>query len=80
MNVHKNARLTPYRRAELVRRIEAGEPGPRLATACGISLRTVCMWWTRYRAEGLNRLDDRSSRPRMSLRRDRQSGFCRMPS
>jgi hypothetical protein len=27
MNVHKNARLTPYRRAELVQRVHAGERG-----------------------------------------------------
>src|SRR5512146_3206140 len=30
MNVHKNARLTPYRRAELVQRLEHGEPAARV--------------------------------------------------
>jgi len=33
MNVHKNARLTPYRRAELVQRLQAGERGRGVATA-----------------------------------------------
>lgn len=69
MNVHKNARLTPYRRAELVRRIAGGEPGAPIATALGISLRTVRKWWARYRAEGLGGLADRSSRPQSSPRR-----------
>ena len=68
MNVHKNARLTPYRRVELVQRVEAGEPGVRIATALGISLRTVRKWWARYRAEGRAGLDDRSSRPQSSPR------------
>src|SRR2546429_6774559 len=68
MNVHKNARLTPDRRVELVQRVEAGEPGVRIATALGISLRTVRKWWARYRAEGRAGLDDRSSRPQSSPR------------
>jgi transposase InsO family protein len=68
MNVHKNARLTPYRRAELVQRIADGEPGVRIATALGISLRTVRKWWARYRAEGPGGLADRSSRPQSSPR------------
>jgi transposase InsO family protein len=68
MNVHKNARLTPYRRVELVQRVEAGEPGVRIATALGISLRTVRKWWGRYRAEGWGGLGDRSSRPQSSPR------------
>ena len=69
MNVHKNARLTPYRRAELVRRVHAGETGSQVATALGVSVRTVRKWWTRYRAEGMPGLADRSSRPHVSPRR-----------
>jgi transposase len=57
MNVHKNARLTPYRRAELVQRLQAGERGRGVATALGVSLRTVRKWWARYRRR-------RPSRPR----------------
>jgi len=66
MNVHKNARLTPYRREELVRRIEAGERAARLAAELGISVRTGRKWIARYRREGLAGLRDRSSRPRRS--------------
>jgi predicted DNA-binding transcriptional regulator YafY len=57
MNVHKNARLTPYRRAELVQRLQAGERGRGVATALGVSLRTVRKWWAQYRRR-------RPSRPR----------------
>ena len=48
MNVHKNARLTPYRRAELVARVQDGEPGRDLALAFGVSVRTVRKWWARF--------------------------------
>jgi hypothetical protein len=41
MNVHKNARLTPYRRVELVARIEAGEPLTGAARAFGVSRQTA---------------------------------------
>jgi transposase InsO family protein len=68
MNVHKNARLTPYRRAELVQRLQAGERGRGVATALGVSLRTVRKWWARYRTEGQAGLADRSSRPHTSPR------------
>lgn len=68
MNVHKNARLTPYRRAELVARMQDGEPGRHLALAFGVSVRTVRKWWARFRTEGLSGLADRSSRPHRSAR------------
>src|SRR5437879_10914461 len=68
MNVHKNARLTPYRRVELVQRVEAGEPGVRSATALGISLRTLRKLWASYRALGLAWFYARSSRPQSSPR------------
>lgn len=68
MNVHKNARLTPYRRAELVQRVQAGETGLQVAMALGVSVRTVRKWWARYRAEGVRGLVDRSSRPHVSPR------------
>ena len=66
MNVHKNARLTPYRREELVTRAGRGEPVAGLARQLGISLRTARKWLARHRAEGLSGLQDRSSRPHCS--------------
>jgi len=68
MNVHQNARLTPLRRRELIRRLESGELGRAVATRLGVSLRTVRKWWGRYRAEGVGGLLDRSSRPHASPR------------
>lgn len=60
MNIHRNARTPPYSRAEIVRRVIA----PRaVATALGVSQRTVAKWLARYRAEGEAGLADRSSRP-----------------
>ena len=63
MNVHQNARLTPFRRRELVTRLDGGEPGPRVAHELGISLRTARKWRARFRAHGAAGLADRSSRP-----------------
>lgn len=69
MNVHKNARLTPRSRAELVRRVlrdhrSMGE----VAAGFHISSRTGYKWLARYRdAEELGLLD-RSSRPHSSPR------------
>src|ERR1700722_14767973 len=72
MNVHKNARLTPHSRAELVRRVLTGGQSPKaVATAFGVDLKTVKKWGERFRGEGGDGADglaDRSSRPRM-LRR-----------
>lgn len=64
MDIHKNARLTPHSRAELVRRVIAREQSPgAVAAAFGISERTVRKWLARYRSEGPGGLVDRSSRP-----------------
>ncbi len=64
MNVHKNARLTPRSRAELVRRVLVERQAPMsVATDMGVSVRTVAKWVVRYRAEGEAGLADRSSRP-----------------
>ena len=68
MNVHKNARLTPYRREDLVTRAGRGEPVTGLARQLGISLRTARKWLARHRAEGPIGLQDRSSRPHGSPR------------
>jgi transposase InsO family protein len=63
MNIHKNARLTPHSRADLVRRVEAGWPTAAIAAAFGVSIRTVRKWVDRFRREGPEGLQDRSSRP-----------------
>jgi transposase InsO family protein len=64
MNIHKNARTTRYSRAEMVRRVtELHETPKAVATAFGVSSRTVTKWLARHRAEGPAGLADRSSRP-----------------
>ena len=69
MNVHKNAKLTPRGRAEIVRRVlEEGQTPKAVATAFGVCERTVRKWVARFRVEGSEGLQDRSSRPH-TLRR-----------
>ena len=64
MNVHKNAKLTPRGRAEIVHRvIDQGQTPTAVATAVGVCERTVRKWVARFRAEGSQGLEDRSSRP-----------------
>ncbi len=63
MNIHKNARLTPHSRADLVRRVEAGQPPGAVGAAFGVSMRTVRKWVERFRNKGPEGLKDRSSRP-----------------
>jgi transposase InsO family protein len=69
MNLHSKARLTPFSRAEIVRRIvELQQPVATVAAAFSISTRTVFKWLARFRAEGAAGLHDRSSRPQCSPR------------
>ena len=69
MNVHKNARLTPHSRAELVRRIlAAGQTSKAVAMAFGGCPRTVRKWVERNKTHGEVGLMDRSSSPQ-KLRR-----------
>lgn len=64
MNIHKNARLTPLSRAELVRRVLVErQSATAVATAFGLTSKTVSKWVERYRTQGLAGLVDRSSRP-----------------
>jgi len=64
MNIHKNARLTPHSRAELVRRVVTeGQSVTAVAAGFGVTVKTVGKWVARYRSEGLTGLADRSSRP-----------------
>ncbi len=53
MNIHKNARLTPYRRQELVARVERGEPVTAVARAFGVSRQTARKWMLRKRDAGM---------------------------
>ena len=64
MDIHKNARLTPHSRAELVRRVLIErQPTRSVATAFGVCLKTIRKWVERSLAEGEAGLQDRSSRP-----------------
>lgn len=63
MNVHKNARLTLHSRAELARRVQAGQRPRAVARALGVDAKTVAKWVKRFEAEGPDGLADRSSRP-----------------
>ena len=64
MNIHANARTTPSSLAEMVRRVtELRETPKAVASALGVSQRTVAKWLARYRGEGQAGLADRSSRP-----------------
>lgn len=72
MNVHKNARLTPYRRAQLVAQVAQGRPLTVAARTFGVSRQTAAKWVARQRAAGIPGdeawLEDRSSRPHRSPR------------
>jgi transposase InsO family protein len=64
MDIHKNARLTAHSRADLVRRVLVEKQSPKaVATAFGVSIRTVHKWVARFATEGATGLVDRSSRP-----------------
>jgi transposase InsO family protein len=68
MNVHKNASMTPKGRAHLVQEIARIGLIPA-AAAAGISVRTARKWHRRHATEGVEGLQDRSSRPRRSPKR-----------
>jgi transposase InsO family protein len=62
--LHRTARLTPYGRQLLVRRIlTEGWPPATAAEMLGVSRATAYKWLRRYRAEGISGLEDRSARP-----------------
>jgi transposase InsO family protein/transposase-like protein len=64
MDTHKNARLTPKGREEMVRSVVDGGL-TYAAAACKFNTtpKTVAKWVNRFRAEGVDGLRDRSSRP-----------------
>src|SRR5256712_5437296 len=53
MNIHKNARLTPYRRQGLVAGVERGELVTAVARAFGVSRQTARKWVVRKRDAGV---------------------------
>ena len=60
---HRNARLTPLTRWELVEQVLAGWPQAEIARQFRVSRATVGKWVRRYAAEGRAGLEDRSSAP-----------------
>lgn len=68
MDVHQNARLTPYCRDLMVQKVLRGRPQSAVAGELGVSVRTVRKWLRRFQTEGPDGLLDRSSRPRSSPR------------
>ena len=66
-NPHKNARTTPYIRALIVERVLIQKRSvAAVAKELGISSRTVSKWLSRYKEQGEQGLNSRSSRPHKS--------------
>ena len=63
---HANARTTVHGRLLIVQRHRQGWAQAHIAAAMGISRKCVRTWITRYETEGLDGLQDRSSRPHHS--------------
>jgi transposase-like protein len=64
MNVHKNAPLTPKDREAMDRSVvEGGLSQADAAYQFNTTPKTVAKWVKRFRAEGVEGLGDRSSRP-----------------
>ena len=68
MDTHKNAPLTPKGREAMVRSvIEGGLTKAAAALQFNVTAKTVAKWVKRFRAEGVDGLRDRSSRPQFAL-------------
>ena len=63
MNIHKNARLTPRGRERIVMQVLSGQTPKAVALAAGVCPRTVRKWVERFKTEGVEGFEDRSSRP-----------------
>jgi len=80
---HRNARLTFHGRRLIVHRVcDLGMPQAHVGKAMGVSRRCVAKWVGRYREEGEDGLQDRSSRPhttptRTSVETERAVVACR---
>ena len=64
MNTHNNARLTPKGREDMVRAVvERGLSKAAAARQFNTTTKTLAKWVARFKAEGVDGLRDRSSRP-----------------
>ena len=64
MNTHNNARLTPKGREDMVRAVvDRGLSKAAAARQFNTTTKTVAKWVARFKAEGVNGLRDRSSKP-----------------
>ena len=66
MDIHENARTTRHSRMLMIERLQAGWSVGAVATALGVTSKTVRKWRDRHVAEGAPGLIDRSSRPHRS--------------
>jgi len=74
MNLHSKARTCPASRALLVKRmVSEAWSADRASAALGVSTRTGFKWLARYRSEGIQGLQDRSSRPRRVANRTEEA-------
>src|SRR6476619_7851241 len=69
MDIHKNARTTQRSRMLIVERLALGWSVASVATAQGVTAKTVRKWRDRYATEGVAGLVDRPSRPHHSPNR-----------
>ena len=65
---HRNARLTPLARLELVQQVAAGWPQAEVARQFRVSRATVRKWVRRFQEAGPPGLEDRPCRPHVSPR------------
>jgi transposase-like protein len=64
MDMHKNAGLTPRGREQMVRAVvDGGLSKAAVPRRYNTTPKTVAKWVERFRAEGIDGLRDRSSRP-----------------
>ena len=79
MRLHPNAKLTPAGREALVRTVlKEGRPVREVAEGARISPQTLYKWLDRFRTEGVEGLQDRSSRPHRIPIRTPRSALQRM--
>ena len=78
MDTHKNAPLTPKGREAMVRSVvEGGLSKAAAARQFNTTPKTVAKWVERFRAEGVDGLRDRSSRPLSSPAKQRRPSALR---
>jgi transposase len=63
LDIHKNARLTLRSREELVNVVLSGKQLASVARQFRVTSKTAGKWVVRYRLDGIDGLQDRSSRP-----------------